>query len=173
MYHNKFSGYILGFVLLQAASVVHALESDRDQPIRIDADSVEINERTETSYYTGNVRLVQGSLKISADEVIVYLKQGDLQEIVIKGSPAQLEQIPDNRTEVVKSRARHMQYFANRQTLFLKQDAQVMQGGNLFRGDNIEYDTLTSTVRAKKDAGSKSRVHTIIQPGDKQDAPTP
>jgi hypothetical protein len=48
--------------------------------------------------------------------------------------------------------------------LLLKHNAEVNQGANHFRGDFIEYDTLTSTVKANKDENSQTRVHAIIQP---------
>lgn len=155
-----------------------ALKSDRNQPIKIEADRVEINEKTQISHYRGNVSMQQGSLKIKADEVIVYLKDGSLHQVSITGNPAHFEQVPDDRKELVKSRARQMEYFAKQQRLLLKQDAEVIQGANQFRGDQIEYDTLTSTVKAQKDAASDSRVHAIIQPADKdktdsKDTPPP
>jgi len=162
---------ILSALLLHPVSIAYALKSDRNQPIKIEADHVEINEKTEISHYRGNVLMEQGSLKIIADTVTVFLKDGVLYQVTILGNPAYFEQIPDDNKELVKSRAKHMEYFAREQRLMLKQDAEVVQGPNLFRGDQIEYDTLTSTVRANKDENSNSRVHAIIQPAESDKAP--
>jgi len=171
MHRNKFAALTLpGLLLISISSQALALKSDRNQPIKIEADHVEINEKTQISQYRGNVSMQQGSLKISADEVTVYLKNGVLHQVTITGNPAQFEQVPDDRKTLVKSRARKMEYFAKQQRLLLKQDAEVIQGANQFRGDQIEYDTLTSTVKAQKDATSDSRVHAIIQP--KEDDPS-
>ena len=161
-------GIILSALLLVPAGVSFALKSDRNQPIKIEADHVEINEQTQISHYRGNVLMQQGSLKIIADEVTVYLKAGVLHKVIILGNPAHFEQVPDNKKDLVKSRARHMEYFAAEQRLLLKQDAEVLQGPNQFRGDQIEYDTLTSTVRANKAEDSSSRVHAIIQPATEE-----
>jgi lipopolysaccharide export system protein LptA len=163
----------LSLVLLVGSLSAHALKSDRNQPIKIEADRVEINEKTQISYYRGNVSMQQGSLKIKADEVTVYMKDGALHRVFITGAPAHFEQIPDDRKELVKSRAKQMEYFAKQQRLLLKQEAEVVQGANLFRGDQIEYDTLTSTVKAQKDASGDTRVHAIIQPADKDKTDTP
>ena len=157
---------ILSVLLLVSASVSFALKSDRNQPIKIEADHVEINEKTQISHYSGNVLMQQGSLKIIADEVTVYLKSGVLHQVTILGNPAHFEQVPDNKKDLVKSRAKHMEYYATEQRLLLKQDAEVLQGPNQFRGDQIEYDTLTSTVRGNKAEDSNSRVHAIIQPSE-------
>jgi lipopolysaccharide export system protein LptA len=162
---------LLGALLLLAVfPTAWALRSDRNQPIDIKADRVEVDQRAQTSHYTGNVRLEQGSLKINADDVMVYMEKGRLQKIVINGKPARFEQQPDNQKEVVTSQADNMEYFAGEERLFLKHNAEVNQGGNHFRGEFIEYDTLTSTVKANKGENATSRVHAIIQPDtDKQD----
>ncbi len=167
LHKNLISTCLLGLTLLLGSQSAFALKSDRNQPIKIEADRVEINEKTQISHYRGNVFMQQGSLKIKADAVTVYLKDGVLHQVTITGNPAHFEQVPDDRKELVKSRARQMEYFAKQQRLLLKQDAEVIQGPNQFRGDQIEYDTLTSTVRAQKDEASDSRVHAIIQPADK------
>ncbi|VAW97463.1 hypothetical protein MNBD_GAMMA21-2524 [hydrothermal vent metagenome] len=161
---NGFSTLIVLATLLMASTPSWALRSDRNQPINIKADRVEINEKTETSHYQGNVYLKQGSLIINADSIMVYLKEGKLIKIIIDGSPATFEQKPEDNKDVVQSSAQHMEYYATRQLLILKQDARIIQGANNFSGDFIEYDTLNSTVKANKDENSDSRVHAIIQP---------
>ena len=47
----------LGFV----PAALWALASDREQPITVEADGVEINDRTGVSVYKGNVVIRQGS----------------------------------------------------------------------------------------------------------------
>ena len=145
-----------------------ALRSDRDQPINIKADRVEINEKTEVSHYQGHVYMKQGTLVIKADSVYVYLKNGELNKIIIDGKPATFEQKPEDNKDIVKSRAKHMEYYAKKQLLVLKQDARIVQGANNFSGDFIEYDTLNSTVKANKGEDSDSRVHAIIHPKSDQ-----
>ena len=168
---DQSAGILISALLMLPMNTALALKSDRNQPIKIEADQVEINDKTEISHYRGNVLMVQGSLKIKADDVTVYLKNGVLFQIIILGDPAHFEQIPDGGKDLVKSQARHMEYFAREQRLILKQDAEVVQGANLFRGDQIEYDTLTSTVKANKAENSNSRVHAIIQPESEETPP--
>ncbi len=154
-----------GLFLSQA---VWALKSDRDKPLKISANHVVVNNQRGVSHYKGDVQIKQGTLIIRADEVFVYLVKGKLQKIVINGKPASFEQQPDNKQALVKSRAEEMEYFSKKELLVLKKNAEVLQGGNSFRGDHIEYDTYHSIVRANKDAGSKTRVHAIIQPREEQ-----
>ena len=161
---NGFRSLIVLAMLLMANPASWALRSDRNQPINIKADRVEINEKTEISHYQGNVYLKQGTLIINADSVMVYLKEGKLIKIIIDGTPATFEQKPEDNKDVVQSSAKHMEYYATRQLLILKQDARIIQGANNFSGDFIEYDTMNSTVKANKGEDSDSRVHATIQP---------
>ena len=167
--------FIISLVTITATSQCWALRSDRNQPIDIRADRVEINEQKEVSQYIGNVHLKQGTLDIKADNITVYLNNGKLTKIIITGNPAIFKQQPEDNKDVVTSSARQMEYYANKEHLVLKDNAQVIQGANRFQGDFIEYDTLNSIVKASKEEGSKSRVHAIIQPGkedsDQKDQP--
>ena len=170
--NTKFQSILLASLLLITGnSPCWALKSDREQPIDIRADRVEINEKEEISHYIGNVSLTQGTLNIQADKITVFLMNGKLSRIVITGNPATFQQQPEDNKEIVTSKARHMEYFASKEHLVLKDDAQVIQGSNRFHGDFIEYDTLNSTVKAKKSEGSDSRVHAIIQPGKSDSDP--
>jgi lipopolysaccharide export system protein LptA len=167
MFRTKLA--ITGVLIFGMLPHAWALRSDRNQPIDIKADRVEVDQREQVSHYLGNVRLEQGSLKINADEVVVYMEKGKLHKIVITGKPARFEQQPENQQEVVNSQAENMEYYAGEERLLLRHNAEVNQGGNHFRGDFIEYDTLTSTVKANKGENSQSRVHAIIQPATEKD----
>ena len=54
-----------------APLTLEALESDLEQPIMIEADSLEIDDREGTSLYRGNVDIRQGTIHITADSVKV------------------------------------------------------------------------------------------------------
>ena len=171
MYRNKL--LLSGMLILSMLPQAWALRSDRNQAIDIKANRVEVDQRKEVSQYLGNVRMEQGSLKINADEVVVYMEKGKLMKIVITGKPARFEQQPENQQEVVNSQADYMEYYADQERLLLKHNAEVNQGANHFRGDFIEYDTLTSTVKANKDESGKTRVHAIIQPATEKSTDKP
>lgn len=164
---------IAGVLLIWILPQAWALRSDRNQPIDIKADRVEVDQREQVSHYIGNVRMEQGTLKIDADEVVVYMDNGKLNKIVISGKPARFEQQPENQQAIVKSQADNMEYYAGEERLLLKHNAEVNQGGNHFHGEFIEYDTLTSTVKANKGEDNQSRVHAIIQPAKQQDETKP
>jgi len=152
---------LLGLLPLTAPG----LEADRRQPIHIKADQISVDEKQGYSRYRGNVHLQQGSLRVAADEITVFLVKDRLDKIVIIGNPATLEQQAEQSRGRIRSRARRMEYHASRDRLYLFDNAEVIQGPNRFAGDYIEYDTRTSTVSAHKGKGGKSRVEITITPG--------
>ncbi len=154
-------------------SAVFALSSDRDQPIHINADRMVAEEPKGYSHYLGNVHITQGSMKVDADEVYIYLIDGLLDKLIIIGEPAKLQQIPDNSTEIVYSRAKRMEYFASTDRLFLIKNAEVWQGANRFSGEHIEYDTLNSRVSANSNGQESGRIRAVITPQKKSASPAP
>ncbi|NOZ37280.1 MAG: lipopolysaccharide transport periplasmic protein LptA [Gammaproteobacteria bacterium] len=151
-------------LILTHVSAVYALSGDRQQPIHIDADRMVAEKSKGFSHYIGNVHITQGSLKIDADEVYIYLVDGLLNKLIIIGSPAKLQQIPDNSAEVVYSQALRMEYFASTDQLFLMKEAEVWQGGSRFSGEHIEYDTRNSRISANSEGKKSGRVRAVIVP---------
>ena len=105
-----------------------------------------------------------GTMVIDADEVFVHLQAGALDKVIIIGNPARFQQQTERSRDPVKSSAERIEYFADEQRLLLKNNAVVVQDGNRFTGDRIEYDTRASVVKANKTADSDARVRAVIQP---------
>ncbi len=160
---------LLTLLMGQVAAPVIALTSDRQQPIRITADRMIVDERKGVSRYQGHVFLKQGSLEIRGDQLTVHFRQGKIIQIVATGSPARLRQKPD-KLEMIRSSARRMEYDTRNGRLLLIDNAHVTQGANRFSGARIEYDTLNSIVAARRAGENENgRVHAIIEPANKQE----
>lgn len=167
-------GALLALTLwLGIAPGASALSSDRDQPINIRADRVRIDEHKGISEYSGHVELTQGSIVLTADQLTVYQSQGKLQRIEAHGTPARFKQLPDNSRKAIEAYAEQMEYRAGSERLLLTGQARVTQGGNVFSGHTISYDTRRSTVTARKDDSESGggRVHAIIQPAGSANGP--
>lgn len=151
-------------ILLQPSSAF-ALSTDREQPIKIKADSVNINEKTGVSLYLGNVTFTQGSLILKGSKIVIHLIDGSVGKIIATGKPASFQQQQDNTQELVQAKAGLMEYITKDERVYLSQNASVSQGANLLKGNEIEYNTHTSTVTAKKSDQNTNRVHVVIEPG--------
>lgn len=142
--------------------VAMALGTDTRKPIHIQADRIKLNEKTGISEYTGNVKLTQGTIDVNADKITVIQSSGELEKILIEGTPARFHQKPDGSNELINAQAKNMEYLADKRRLYLHGDAVVIQGPNRFSGDRIEYDTYTSTVTAH--SSSQQPVDVILHP---------
>jgi lipopolysaccharide export system protein LptA len=84
---------LLAWLLLVAAHV-SALDSDREQPIQIEADEAVRDEIVGETRYEGNVVLTQGSLRITADRIAIRHDAKGADAILATGQPARLVQQP-------------------------------------------------------------------------------
>lgn len=140
-----------------------ALSSDRNQPMYVEADRADIDDKQGVSVYHGNVKITQGTLQLTADELTVTTKNGDIVKAIALGKPATYRQRPDNKPQDVEAEALRMEYYADEQKIILLQKAVVRQAGDTFRSERIHYDIATDKVNAG--AGSPSdRVRITIQP---------
>lgn len=149
-----------------------ALSDDRNQPMYVEADRADIDDKRGVSVYRGNVKITQGTLQLTAAELTVHSKGGDIIKAIAVGQPATYRQRPDGKDQNVEAEAERMEYFAQEQTLILLDKAQVRQAGDTFSSDKIDYDIGKDTVKAG--AGSPSdRVRITIQPKTKAAPPAP
>lgn len=148
-------------------------KADTDQPVTIEADRAEINERDQISIYTGNVELTQGGLKVWADVITVYTVENELDRLKANGNPARYQQERANE-ETIRGHSLQLDYDANNEQVLLQQDAELWQGKNYFSGERILYDMQTQNVlaNAAKPGSDKNsqRVQVIIQPKSKDPA---
>lgn len=152
---------------LAVAPQVQALTNDREQPIDIVADSVDINEAHGTSTYTGNVEINQGSIRVQADKVVVEHRPGQPRKVNATGAPAKFRQLPDGSKAYVTGTARQLHYRLDSEELVLKGNAQLNQGKDSFHSDRIVYDRVKSVIKAGAAAQGKERVRVTIQPGQR------
>ncbi len=146
-----------------------ALEEDRKQPIQIESDQAERNEKAGTTIYMGNVELTQGSLKMLADRLEIYtLKGNQLERIVAYGKPAYVEQKPEPDKAIVKARGEIIRYFVAEERLQLEKNASIDQDGAMVKSNTIDYFIKDEVVKA---SGSEERVKVVIPPRDETAKP--
>ena len=150
-------------VLVLAPGVTAALTSDRDQPISIEADTVDIDDRNDISVYQGDVRVTQGTMRLLADTVTLYgLREPS--RITAEGAPVRFWQRPDDQDEDVRGEALRLEYNIIDEKLFLFEKAKIWQGENTFGSERIEYDVTRELVRAGDRQDRRKRVTVVIQP---------
>ncbi|HYW93691.1 MAG TPA: lipopolysaccharide transport periplasmic protein LptA [Gammaproteobacteria bacterium] len=153
----------IALVLALTASAARALPADRNKPIHIQADSVVLHQPQHVSDYRGHVRITQGTMVITGNQVTVHHGAGgEPLSAVATGSPATFTQQRRSAPTPVHARARRIEYSAASDTLHLVGSARVQQGKNVMTGQDIRYDMKAERVEAR--GGGGSRVHITIQP---------
>lgn len=174
---NKLLPLLLGLASTLCSVSSWALPDDRNQPIRIQADSAEIDDRQRVAVYHGNVIITQGSLKIMGDKVtITQTPSGEIDVFTAVGRPAYYEQLPSEDKDLVKAYGLTIQYFAANERIVLIDQAKVVQEGNTFEGEKIVYDTRRQIVNAGRASGTnvtnpQPRIDMIIQPRSQSQEP--
>lgn len=138
-----------------------ALKDDEKQPMRIEADQVELDEAKSTSVYVGNVQVSQGSMRLTADHVTVYHHEDRrVKYIIALGQPATYRQLLEGEEGEVQAFAKRMDYNAEKDELILTEEALLIQGTDRLSSERIIYDRARERMRA----GGSGRVNITITP---------
>ncbi|MDQ1363659.1 MAG: lipopolysaccharide export system protein LptA [Pseudomonadota bacterium] len=152
-HQNNYLNKLLLLSLLATPGLVAAKTSDAGQPVYIEADQVEIRDREGLSIYRGNVRIVQGSLRISGDEIRIHSTDAGLQRVHVTGKPANFFQLTD-LDEEISATGEEMEYQPQTSTLTLDRNAVLVQRDNRFTSEHIVYNTQTNIMTAGPGNGS-------------------
>jgi lipopolysaccharide export system protein LptA len=149
-----------------------ALSTDRDQPMTIEADRVELDDAKGVSTYHGNVKVTQGTLVLTGDLMTVHSKGNDVQKVIMLGNPATYRQRPDGKDQDVRAKAERMEYYVDPERVILLKQAEVLQRGDILRSERIEYDVASDQVNAGTSKPDE-RVRITIQPRSRKDSKQP
>lgn len=153
---------------LFATSSAYALESDRKQPIEIEADKGELDQKNQSTTFTGNVIIKQGSLNIRASSVHVTRSEDGQQTMKATGNPVKFGQTLDGNKGTINGEANNVEYASATGIVRLSGNAKVTRGGDKAQGSTITYNTRTEvyTVAGSPASNGKSgkRVSIVIQP---------
>ena len=171
MTSNALKNTLLVAALALGSLNAHALESDRQQPISIDADQGSLDQKNQVTVFTGNVIITQGTLNMRANTVRVVQDQNGNQTMNAQGSPVYFRQTLDNNKGAAEGWGDRAEYVSATNTVKLVGNAKVQRGGDLAQGEAISYNMKTEvyTVLGGNAVGNKNgrRVKVIIQPNNK------
>lgn len=155
---------LIGLIFLLSTRFALALDTDSEQPVYIDSDHAVYDEKSEISTYTGKVVATQGSIRIDADKLVVYLKGGDIIKLVATGNPSKFEQLPAEGKEKIYGVGLINEFYPEKDLLIFMKKASVWQGDAKQSSEYIEYDTKNSLLKAGEKSSDGKRVHSVIKP---------
>jgi len=152
----------------------NAERADRDEPVNVEADSVEIDDQKQEAVFLGNVVLTQGTLMLKADRIVVKQNESGFQSGIATGKPAYFRQKREGSDDFIEGQADRLVYNGEAEKVELFNDAILKRGGDEIRGNYISYNALTEFFEVKgSDSNAESgappgRVRAIIQPRNTQ-----
>lgn len=162
-------------LLLIAAGVgfaphAHALKADRLAPMDVEADTLETLVNEGRAVLTGNVRINQGTLQVTAAKAEV--SQNDKRQVsraILTGTPATLAQDLDEGGRL-NARARNIDYNVADGIVVLSGDVEIDQPRGVLRGQRVTYDLNTGRMTGGGAEGP-GRVSLRINPDPPSDPP--
>lgn len=158
-------------IALGLSGLACAESADREKPIQVEADHAAVDDRNGVNEFTGNVLVVQGTLRLQADRVLVREDKQGNQTADALGKPIRMKQKLDDNAGWVEGEAEKMLYDSKNGQLRLIGKAWLKRGRDEVRGEFIFFDSVTEQYQARnvapgdtKPATGSGRVVVTLQP---------
>jgi len=149
------------------------------EPVHIEADRMESDQKTEAVLFVGNVEAHQADLAIKADRMTVFYQRGAANKTGSKNTAAEATRAIDRLTasgkvEIVKlnwtASGDQLEYISRDRKIILTGNTKVWQDNNLVTGDRIVlYLDEGKSIVERKSSGEGERVKAFFYPDAKTD----
>jgi lipopolysaccharide export system protein LptA len=172
-------------------------DQKKDQPVQIEAATLEVRDKNKTATFSGNVQVVQGDTTMKCQNLVVFygaevgIGAGAADSAPAATTTKSTPGMPQNAQNIRRIEARGGVtvitkeqnasgdlgvYDLKTKTITLSGNVVVSQGQNVIHGERVVVDTATgnarvesgSTAAAGGGAAPQSRVRALIQPGKGQ-----
>lgn len=157
------TGLWLTIFLFCFAVPVMALESDRQKPLEVNANSTDGTLGDGITTLRGDVDIRQGTLHITADEAEVSKIEGRVSSVTFRGEPAFLEQEIEEQG-LVQATARVIDYQVASGIVTLKGSADVQHPQYQISGETLTYDLNIQHFQGSGDENGNGRIHIRLDP---------
>jgi lipopolysaccharide export system protein LptA len=140
-------------VLLAIPLYAPAADDNRQQPVHLRADRIDIDQKKGRSLYRGDVVFTQGTLRLTAARAEVQSRANELETITAEGKPVTFRHRPEGLAEFIEGEARRAVYHAPTQRVDLYGDVQVKRGSDLLRSAVLHYDIENQNMAAESANG--------------------
>lgn len=152
-------------------NALQGFSQHRNQPIKIDAASLEVRDKDKVATFSGNVQLVQGDTVLTCKTMAVFYNT-DAKTATSKDGAGQqnIRRIEVNGDVVVtqkdqKATADKGFFDMKSNVITLVGNVVISQGQNVVKGDRLSVDLTTSVSRVECEKSSQCRVQALLQPG--------
>jgi len=158
-------------LLLAMPGALLALESDRQQPLEVNADSTDGSLGDGIATLKGNVEIRQGTMLIRSDSAEVEKVDGRVRKFELNGSPVHLQQEIEEEG-LVTAEAKNVVYMVATGIVTLTGEADVIHPQYHISGEVLEYDMNTQHFQGSGGDGNgriRIRLEPEVVPGNDPD----
>lgn len=160
---------VLALAVALVAGSAAARQTDRNQPMSIDADRQQGSlDGNSVNEFTGNVIITQGTLDIRASRADLHQRDGEIVRAVLTGSQAVMKQQMDDGTWMT-AKADRIDYDVKGETLVLTGNFSVTTPRGSTSGQRMTYNMRTGAI----DSGGQGNGRVSITINPKAGQPTP
>jgi lipopolysaccharide export system protein LptA len=174
--------YALAALLIALALPAHAEKADREKPMNIEADRFSMDDVKKVQIFEGNVILIQGTLQILTNRMVVTQDADGFQKGVATGGAnglARFKQKREGKDEYIEGEGERIEHDAREEKTEFFIRGWVKSGLDEVKGNYISYDALTEKYLVTTGGGqtktatgaAQARVRAIIQPKGKNAGP--
>jgi lipopolysaccharide export system protein LptA len=149
--------------LLCLSLPLSALESDRQEPLEVSANSTDGTLGDGITTLRGQVDIRQGTLHITADEAEVNKIDGRVSSITFRGAPASLEQEIEEQG-LVQATANVIDYQVASGLVTLEGNADVKHPQYQISGELLTYDLNIQHFQGSSDENGNGRIRIRLDP---------
>jgi lipopolysaccharide export system protein LptA len=156
---------------------VVAEKADRTKPVNVEADKLTIDDAKKESVFEGNVTLIQGTLMLKADRIVVKQDAQGFNYGFAYGKPAYFRQKREGYDEYIEGYSERLEYDGRKDKMQMFTNAEIRKGSDEVKGDYISYDAVTEFYQViggpsvATTGNPKGRVRATIQPPQSTDKP--
>ena len=156
---------LLLFPLLLVAPCALAVENERQLPVNLRADRIDVDQKKGLSLYRGHVLFSQGTLRLTAARAEVQNRASVIETVTAEGQPVSFRHRPEGQTEFIEGEASRVVYHALTRQVDLYGMVQIQRGRDLFRSAVLHYDIEKQSMIGESANGR--RVYAALVPRGK------
>ena len=172
----------------QPSGAMQGFQVNRDQPVKIESDSLEVRDKSHQAMFIGKVKLVQGDTTIQCKMLVIFYEDGSAAPASKKGAQTaqkggalgggqQIKRAEAKGDVLVTQKDQTAKgdngvFDVKSNTITLTGSVVVTQGTNVLRGDRMFVDLNTGVSRVE--SNKSQRVEGLFNPSSTpQAAPQP
>ena len=159
-------------------NALQGFSQNRDQPVHIEAATLEVRDKEKQATFSGNVRVIQGDTGLRCKSLVVFYDQGgedDTGSSMKAAAPG-----PGGQQKIKKLEARGSVVVTQKEqtatgdlglfdmranTVTLSGNVVMTQGQNVLRGERLVVDLTSGVSRVESGKNGQGRVQGLFIPG--------